>query len=252
MAYSDRDGVSIWYEAAGAGPTLLLTHGFSATSYAWQPQLQALADAYRVVVWDIRGHGRSDSPEDPAAYSEALTLGDMAAILNALGAQRAIIGGLSLGGYLSLAFNIAHPERVAGLVLCDTGPGYRNPEGREAWNRLALGRARHFEKHGLKSLENHPLTHGGQHRSPEGLVLAARGILQQHDARVIDSLPGIAVPTLVLVGEHDERFLDPSDYMAARIPGATKVILAGAGHNANVDQPDAFNAALRDFLSTFC
>jgi pimeloyl-ACP methyl ester carboxylesterase len=64
--------------------------------------------------------------------------------------------------------------------------------------------------------------------------------------------PAIAVPTLVLVGEHDERFLAPTDYMADRIPGASKVILEGAGHNANVDQPEAFNAALRDFLASFC
>ncbi len=104
----------------------------------------------------------------------------------------------------------------------------------------------------MKSLENHPLTHGGQHKSPRGLALAARGILPQHDARVIDSLPGISVPTLVLVGEHDERFLAPTHYMADRIPGATKVILEGAGHNANVDQPEAFNAAFREFLSGFC
>jgi pimeloyl-ACP methyl ester carboxylesterase len=252
MAYIDRGGVRIWYETAGSGPTLLLTHGFSATSFAWQPQMAALSDAYQVVVWDIRGHGRSDSPEDPAEYSEALTVADMAAVLDAVDAERAVIGGLSLGGYLSLAFNISHPERVAGLVLCDTGPGYRRPEGRASWNRLAEGRARHFEKHGFKSLENHPLTHGRQHKSPRGLALAARGILPQHDARVIDSLPTIAVPTLVLVGEHDERFLAPTDYMADRIPGASKVILEGAGHNANVDQPEAFNAALRDFLASFC
>ena len=141
MAYIDRGGVRIWYEAAGSGPTLLLTHGFSATSYAWQPQLKALSDAYQVVVWDIRGHGRSDSPEDPAMYSEALTVADMAAVLDAVDAERAVIGGLSLGGYLSLAFNISHPERVAGLVLCDTGPGYRSPNagsGRRA--RRALPR----------------------------------------------------------------------------------------------------------------
>ena len=69
---------------------------------------------------------------------------------------------------------------------------------------------------------------------------------------MIDSLPGIAVPTLVLAGEHDEPFLAATDYMASRIPGARKVILEEAGHNANVDQPEAFNTALRDFLATFC
>ena len=248
MPHIDRDGVNVYYEAHGTGPTVLLTHGFSATSFSWQPQLEALSERHQLVIWDIRGHGRSDSPQDPNAYSEALTLADMRAVLDAVGAQKAVIGGLSLGGYLSLAFHVEHPQRVAGLMLCDTGPGYRKTEGREGWNRLALGRAKHFEMNGLKSVGVEPRAHGDQHRSAVGLAHAARGILRQYGATVIDSLPQIAVPTLVLVGANDTQFLPATEYMASRIPGAQKVILADAGHNANLDQPQAFNDAALFFL----
>src|SRR5262245_1654254 len=107
--------------ATGRTP-LLLTHGYSASSSMWRPNMAALSATRPVITWDIRGHGQSESPRDPARYSEAASIADMAAILDACGIERAAVGGLSLGGYLSLAFHLAHPQRVAGLLLCDTGP----------------------------------------------------------------------------------------------------------------------------------
>lgn len=128
MAKLDRDGVKIHYEVHGKGPTILLSHGYSSTSRMWDGQVAALKDRYQVVVWDMRGHGDSDYPADPSKYSEALTVGDMAALLDAVGADRAIIAGLSLGGYMSLAFNATHPDRVQALMLFDTGPGFKKDE----------------------------------------------------------------------------------------------------------------------------
>jgi pimeloyl-ACP methyl ester carboxylesterase len=172
----------------------------------------------------------------------------MAAILDACGAQRAVIGGLSLGGFMSLAFNLVHANRVAALMLFDTGPGYRKDEGRNEWNRLAHAMARALETKGLAAASTSAEATVANHRSAQGLAHAARGMLAQTDARVIESLPSIQVPTLVLAGEADQQFLSATDYMAAKIPGAEKVILRGAGHAANIDQPDAFNAAVRSFL----
>ena len=146
MAYLDRDGIRIYYEVHGTGPTVLLSHGYSATSAMWAPQLDALGAGHRVVIWDMRGHGASDSPDDPAAYSEAHTVGDMAALLDTLDAPHAVIGGLSLGGYMSLAFYAAHPERVNALMLFDTGPGYRSDRGRDTEGRVALLRRTHEAK----------------------------------------------------------------------------------------------------------
>lgn len=248
MAYLDRDGVQIYYEDHGSGPAVVLSHGYSATSQMWEGQVAALSGRYRVITWDMRGHGRSASPEDPAAYSEQATVDDLAGILQALGIEHAVIGGLSLGGYMSLAFNVAHPAMVRALMLFDTGPGYRNPKGREAWNATADARARLFEKDGLDALGSSAEVRVSTHTSAQGLANAARGMLAQVDSRVIESLEHIAVPTLVLVGANDEPFLGATDYMANKIPGAQRVTIAGAGHASNIDQPAAFNAAVTSFL----
>ena len=252
MAHLDRGGVKIYYEAHGdrTSPTLLLSHGYSATTAMWTPQIDAFKRDYQLVLWDVRGHGQSDSPDDPALYSEAHSVADMAALLDAVGAKSAFIGGLSLGGYLSLAFHAQHSARTRALLLFDTGPGYRNDNAREGWNKMARSRAAELESKGLAALgTSHEVT-VSRHRSAKGLALAARGILVQHDARVIESLPKIAVPTLVLVGAKDEPFLGATDYMAAKIPRATKVVLDGAGHASNLDAPKAFNDTVKTFLAS--
>ncbi len=250
MPTINRDGVNIYYEDHGTGPAVLLSHGYSATTRMWAGQVEALKDRYRVITWDMRGHGQSDSPDDPKAYSEAATVDDIAGILNHLGIDKAVIGGLSLGGYMSLAFNLAHPSMVRALMLFDTGPGYKNPVGREGWNVTAMKRAETFEAKGLDALGGSAEVRVSQHRSAQGLAHAARGMLAQFDSRIIESLEHIAVPTLVLVGEKDQPFLGATDYMANKIPGCTKVMIPEAGHAANLDQPAAFNAAVEAFLAS--
>jgi pimeloyl-ACP methyl ester carboxylesterase len=250
MPYVERDGVRVWFEEHGRGAAVLLTHGYGATSRMWEPQWQGLGERLRLIAWDLRGHGRSDAPEDASLYSEAAAVGDMAAILDACGVGEAVVGGLSLGGYLSLAFHLAHPGRTRALMLFDTGPGYRSEEGRRRWNEMAGALARGLDERGLAALGGGAEVRMGKHRSTHGLALAARGILAQRDARVIDSLPAIAAPTLVLWGERDEAFVRPGEYMAAKIPGARRVVLANAGHAANLDQPQAFNAAVARFVES--
>jgi pimeloyl-ACP methyl ester carboxylesterase len=249
MPELNRDGVKLYYEVHGSGPAILLTHGYSATSQMWAGQVDALSKNHTLVTWDMRGHGQSDYPEDPSAYSEAATVADMAAVLDAVGAPEAVIGGLSLGGYMSLAFHLAHPERTRALLIIDTGPGYKNDEAREGWNRNALATADRYEREGLGNLARGSVEmRTSRHRDATGLARAARGMLTQKDARVISSLPSIAVPAIVVVGANDTPFLAASDYMTAKIPGAQKVVVPDAGHAANIDQPAAFNAALTDFL----
>ena len=251
MARLKRDGVELYYEVHGQGPALLLTHGYSATSQMWRGQIEALSKDHTLILWDMRGHGQSDYPEDPAAYSEAATVADMAALLDAVGAPSAIVGGLSLGGYMSLAFNRVHPERVRALLIIDTGPGYRKDEAREGWNATSLKTAERYETEGLGRLASGSVEmRTSHHRNAEGLARAARGMLTQRDASVIDSLPTIAVPAIVVVGANDTPFLVASDYMAAKIPGAVKVVIPDAGHAANIDQPEAFNTAILSFLAS--
>lgn len=250
MPVLDRGGVGIYYEEHGDGPALLLSHGYAATCHMWDGQVARFRDRLRIIVWDMRGHGRSDSPEDPAAYSEAHSVADMQALLEHCGAERAIVGGLSLGGVVSLAFYRAHPERVRALLLCDTGPGFRNPEARHAWNERARARGHDLDARGFAALGAGAEVQQAQHRSAAGLAHAARGMLAQHGEHLIELLPRIAVPTLVLVGADDRHFLAAADYMAKKIPGAVRATIAGAGHAANLDQPDAFDAAVAEFFAT--
>ena len=251
MPKINRDGVEIYYEVHGSGPPLLLTHGYSSTSAMWQGQIEALSKHHKLVLWDMRGHGRSDYPADPGAYSEALTVADMAALLDEIGAPSAIIGGLSLGGYMSLAFYRAHPERVRALLIIDTGPGFKKHDAREAWNKRAHETGERFEREGLAVLKSASRERSEvSHRDASGLARAARGMLTQRDARVIELLPDIKVPSLIVVGADDTPFLAASDYMAAKIPGAEKVVIPSAGHAVNIDQPQAFIDAVLPFLDS--
>lgn len=253
----DVAGVRVaWHSTGGpalgdpvSGVTMLMTHGYAASSHMFAPNARALATRHRVLTWDLRGHGSSDAPADASAYSAGASVDDMVAVLDAAGVERAVLAGHSLGGFLSLRFLAAHPERVRALVLIDTGPGYRQNEGRTAWNKMAVGFATNLEERGFAGhaggAEFDPSVHV---HGPAGLAKAARGILTQHDAMVIESLPAIAVPTLVIVGADDAPFIAGSHYMANKIPGAELVVIDGAGHAPNVSHPDEFDRAVGDFL----
>jgi pimeloyl-ACP methyl ester carboxylesterase len=249
MAKANLNGIEIDYEATGNGPPVLLSHGFGSTRGAWAGQHRALADRYRVISWDLRGHGQTVSPDDPSQYSLDLMVEDMRALFGHLGLERAVIGGLSLGGYASLAFHRVHSEMVRALVIVSSGPGYRNAEARAQWNDRAHQLAADLEARGLAALgDGTSEVLWRRHRSAQALAHAARGMLAQEDARVIDSLPGIKVPTLVVLGDQDQPFAAPSRYLAGKIPDARLAVIEGAGHAANLDRPEPFNRALRTFL----
>jgi pimeloyl-ACP methyl ester carboxylesterase len=251
MPVAHLNGININYEEHGSpsGAPVLLTHAYAATLQMWRPQFEALRD-YRVIAWDMRGHGGTDSPPAQDDYTEKLTVEDMAALLRHLGVERAIVGGLSLGGYLSLEFQLHHPEMVRALVLCNTGPGYRSETGRAGWNDFAVGYAARLEERGLAGLGRGPEIDATREyqRSAQGLAFAGRGILTQRDSSVMDHLEAIDVPTLVVWGADDERYKAGCEYLASRIPGAKLSVVAGAGHAVNLYRPDEFNRIVLDFL----
>ena len=249
MPTLDRNGVTIHYEVHGNGPAVLLTHGYSATCRMWDGQIAAFKARYKVMVWDMRGHGQSAYPKETTAYSEALTVADIAAILDACGEQRAVIGGLSLGVAGVKGERHVAAERTRALMLFDTGPGFKKDDARQAWNARARTRADDLDARGLAALGTSDEVRQSRHRDATGLAGAARGMLAQRDDTVIRSLETIRVPTLVLVGANDTNFLAATDYMATKISGSMKVVIPDAGHAANLHQPSAFNRAMDTFLA---
>ena len=231
---------------ASAKPPLLLSHGFGASQAMWRTNLEALGAQRELLTWDLPGHGASGAGGE---LSQERCIAEMLALLDLLGAPRAIICGMSLGGYLSLLLCARHPERVAALVLVDTGPGFRDHAARAAWNTWVAGLADDLDARGLSALRAGPESAGAEHRAgASGLAAAARAILSQRDGEVLASLERITAPTLIVVGAQDEQFLPAAHVMARRIPGAREVTLENAGHAANIEQAAAFNGAVGEFL----
>ena len=231
MPTINRNGINIYFETYGNGPAIFLTHGFSDNLGIWKDQVETLSKKNTLILWDLRGHGKTDSPDDIIHYSEEETLLDMLKILDHLNFNKAIVGGFSLGGYMSLAFYRQFPDRVSSLLIIDTGPGFKNDEAREGWNKYAINSAEKYENRNLRGIGN-----------------AARGMLTQKDDRIIKSLPGILVPTLIIVGENDKPFLSAADYMSNKIKNSKKNIIPDAGHAVNIEQPELFNSAVLEFL----
>jgi pimeloyl-ACP methyl ester carboxylesterase len=250
MPYLTNRGVQIYYEVHGTGTPLILSHGYSSTSGMWAQQVSPLSKQFQLITWDMRGHGASAYPYDQSEYSEAHTVSDILALLDHIAPnQKAIVGGLSLGGYMSLAFYGLHPQRVKALLIIDTGPGFKKDSAREAWNKTAHDQAADFEKNGLARLQNlSPERSQVTHRNARGLAFAARGMLAQRNSDVFFSLPDIKVPSIVIVGEEDKPFLAASAYMTSKIPGCEKKVVPKAGHAANIDNPEGFLEALMPFL----
>src|SRR5437764_2523928 len=250
MPTLNQDGVQISYDVHGQGKghPLLLTHGYGASRRMWEVNLPALSRGRRAISWDMRGHGSSDAPADPGRYSHAACIEDMARLLDELGAREAVLCGMSLGGFLSLAFCLRFPDRVRGLALVDTGPGFRDDAARERWNHRAGGLADQLEREGLAALTSQEMRTAQHVHGAVGLAQAARGMLVQTDGTVLRSLGEIAAPTLIVVGALDTQFLRAADVMEERIPSARKVVLDGAGHAANVDAPEEFNRTVSGFL----
>jgi pimeloyl-ACP methyl ester carboxylesterase len=260
------DGIQLRVESHGTGPVVLFSCGFSTTRENFRPQVEPLVAAgFCVVLWDYRGHGESDAPDDPNAYSFDQVLDDLGRVLDAHSpAAPAVLAGFSFGGAASLHFALRRPDRVRALVLLDTGPGFKNPEAQERWLAQVERIAQNVEQKGLASFVTSRAAATAIGRRPElpdaQRAAAAIAAMQPHGVahfgrRVagpvpacIDELAKIAVPALVLVGEEDEAYLRAADVMAARLPHAQKVAIPKGGHVTTIEEPAAVNAALLAFL----
>jgi pimeloyl-ACP methyl ester carboxylesterase len=246
VAWLRRNGDGIHHEAHGQGSAILLTHGFGATSRMWDEQIEEFTDRYRLILWDLPGHGESEPPAE-GTTPEGLA-GQMLAILDAEGAERAVLVGLGIGGLLTLRFWRYFPERVRGMVLIGATPGLRSEIARSIWNQQIQQLAATLESNGLDALEGGAEVDPRLHDCPLGLASAARSLLLQTGDCAISWLAQIDVPVLILVGSEDRPHLSAAHFMARTIPHAREVVIPRANHAANIHKPDAVNAAIRDFL----
>jgi pimeloyl-ACP methyl ester carboxylesterase len=251
------------YDDSGQGPAVILLHGFPLSPSMWQPQAEDFAADHRVILPDLRALGERGPVEQSPSIEQMAD--DVAALLDKLGIQEPVaLGGLSMGGYVALAFARKHPGRLRGLVLADTRAEADTEEGRANRDRMialaaAEGPVAVVDQMipkllGEQTKARRPevtaeLRRMGERQSTAQIAGALRALRDRPDAR--PGLAVIAVPTLVIVGQED--VLTPpalSEALAAAIPGARLVVLEGAGHISNLEQPEAFNRALRAFLQS--
>jgi pimeloyl-ACP methyl ester carboxylesterase len=228
--------------------------------------VRALSSAWRVVTYDVRGHGISDAPREPGAYSQDISIADLRALLDHLDLSRAAVGGLSMGGNIALNFALAHSARVSALIVADTGAG--SDEAAD-WAATVHAFADTMERNGLEDFADQALAnplfarYAAQGPEAERFI---RSCLMTHRARglahtgrqVLTKRPSIysleprlrelPVPTLLIVGEHDEPCVKVHRFMADTIPGARQLVVPGVGHLTNLEAPDAFNRAVAEFL----
>lgn len=260
------EGTSLYAEAHGEGIPLVFSCALCTTHENWRPQVEPLVAAgARVVLWDYRGHGRSEAPEQASAYHMEAVLADLGHVLDwAAPGEPAIVGGLSFGGLLSLHLALVSPQRVRALLLVDTGPGFKKPEAQQRWESQVERTASYVERKGCEAFAasrasgtlvgKHPerpaaraAAHAIGAQQAHGLANFARQVAGPA-APVIDRLGEIPQPALVVIGEEDAPYLRASEVLEARLSAARRVILPGAGHIVNLDVEAEFNRLVADFL----
>lgn len=266
MPHAKVDSVELYYEARGDGPWLVLVHEFAGSYRSWAPQVDAFAGQFRVLVYNCRGYPPSSVPQDVNAYSQELSIEDLRQLLDHLRIERAIVGGFSMGGSIALSFGLAFPEHVRALVLAGVGTGSAD---RQQFQQEFGAIADRFEREGVRRvaedylrgptriqlLRKNPAMWTKFHAdfvelSSVGLANTLRGVQLRRPTmyELEPRLRTLRIPTLVIVGEEDAPALDASRFLGAAIPGAVLRTLPATGHTLNLEEPEAFNAAVLDFL----
>ena len=189
-------------------PPIVFVHGLGSSAATWADCMAQLAGRHRVVAVDLLGHGGSPVPEDPAEYTRDRALTDIDEVLASL-AEPAVLVGHSLGGYLALAHAATRPGAARGIIVLNTGPGFRDPEKREGWNERSRRNAHRF-----------------------GVPVQATELNLQHDSVVMDHLAEMATPTLVLAGSADRpEYTSSGEYLQRKMPHARLQVIEGGEHS---------------------
>ncbi|HEU5302832.1 MAG TPA: alpha/beta fold hydrolase [Acidimicrobiia bacterium] len=266
MRVVSSGGTGLVAEREGEGPPFLMVHGFTGAKEDFADHAPCFARHSTVITYDLRGHGESDHPSEVDSYSFDLLTADALAVADACAADQFVLLGHSMGGMVALRVVLEHPERVAGLVLMDTAPG--KPQGVDA--DMAEVAAQLALEDGMAELRRlldaaNPLGSEADQRvraerpgyaefgerkwaavEPAAYATLLREIVHQQDQ--LDAMREITCPTLVIVGEQDEPFLEDSYAMVEAIDGAELVVVPRAGHSPQFENPDVWYAAVDAFV----
>lgn len=254
------NGIRLEYTDEGTGTPIVLLHAFPLNRTMWEPQINPFSAGFRTIAIDLRGHGGSSHGLTPHTLKDLAT--DIKDLLDHLSIQEAIFVGLSMGGYILMAFYRLYPDRVKGLVLADTRAQADTPDGRagrfemihtaetQGTNAIAdLMMPRLLSAHTIKAdLELvDDVRRMILHNPVETIVADLRAMAERLDS--VSLLANIARPTLLIVGELDQA-TPPSDarLMAECIPNAQLAVVPGAAHLSNLEAPEAFNQSVLSFL----
>lgn len=263
------DAVDLYYEETGAGTPVVFVHEFAGDFRSWEPQVRFLARRHRCIAFNARGFPPSAVPPDAASYSQNRACDDILAVLDHLGLDKAHIVGLSMGGFATLHFGLRHQARARSLLIAGCGYGAERAE-REKFRGEAEVIAGRLRRDGMAAFAAAyalgPTRVQYQNKDPrgwaefaaqlaehsaEGSALTQLGV-QRERPSIFDleaGMRGITVPTLILTGDEDTPCLIPNVFMKRCIPSAGLLVIPNAGHAVNLEDPDAFNAALADFLA---
>jgi pimeloyl-ACP methyl ester carboxylesterase len=263
-------GVRLHYEETGEGTPILFIHEFAGDHRSWEPQVRSFSRRYRCVTYDARGYPPSDVPTDPGAYSQDLAVVDALAVLDAAGADRAHVVGISMGAFCALHLGLRHPDRAVSLVVAGCGYG-AHPDARAAFRDESEAIAAAFEADGASGIaptyavgparvqfQNKDPRGWAEFRSAlaehssEGSALTMRGVQRERPSLydLTDELRALAVPTLLVVGDEDEGCLDANLMLKRTISQAGLVVLPRTGHTTNLEEPELFNRFVGDFFAT--
>ena len=255
MPSVETQGASIYYEVTGEGPAIVFAHGAGGNRLSWWQQVKAFEASHRVIRFDHRSFGRSRCDAD--AFHPKYFPGDVAAILDAEGIDRAALVCQSLGGWSGMAFTLASPERVACLVLCDTPGGIAHPKIMEA----AAGLGDRIAAEGING--SAALAPGFEVAEPALAFLydqigglntdfdmGSLSVMFADDVRIpVERLDGYDVPTLMIAGDKDLLFpIESLRAVAEAIPGAQIAEFAGCGHSVYFESAEAFNHTVAEFV----
>ncbi len=269
MSMAPVNGINLYYEITGTGDPLIFCHEFAGDSRSWEPQVRYFARRYQVITYNARGYPPSDVPDDVSAYSQAMAMADIVGLMQHLNISQAHLVGLSMGGYAVLHFGLNHPDMARSLVV--GGCGYGSvAEDREKFQRDVEQTAQRIERDGMPAMaevySRGPTRVQFSDKDPRGwqefaeqlaelstlgAALTFRGVQAQRPSvyELEAQMRQLQVPTLIITGDEDEPCLEPALLMKRAIPTAGLVVLPKSGHTINLEEPDAFNRAVDDFLT---